>query len=246
MNSARAALNLCHKAARITALALTFSPLFFSSSLAQTSEAAKPETTTSVAPYSLFQYSALTSSTDTVNATRVPVVDSTGKIHYWDVSLLFDANSAGDLTLAAGYPKISKSANPNSANFKAGTYVAPSIDFGGTGIIVVAGPSVLPGGGTAWTISLPNGSNGGTDPNSAVWYVEPIASNPLAARIQAAGITSTQWSYGLGSGYGWAGNSLLGFMQVGNTLTIADFTQGNFPYSDHSMPVAQITYTLKP
>jgi hypothetical protein len=73
--------------------------------------------------------------------------------------------------------------------------------------------------------------------------VGPIANNPYAAQIKAAGITSTAWSYGIStSNYGrWGVATLIGVSQIGNTLTIVSF------YSvTNGVPYDQITYTLTP
>jgi len=228
---------------RLALLALGALALCASSASAQTTEKAKPATTTTVTPYALFQDGGLTSATNTVDATRVPAVDSSGNLHYWDVSLIFDTDSSGDVTLAPGYPKITLSANPLSSNFKAGTYVVASGIDGGKDIIVVSGPSVLSGGATAWTLAGGPGSSSLTTPTTAVWYMEPtIASSPLASRITKAGIANSQLSYGVsGAGGYWCTDSLLGFSQVGNSLTISDYSS----CGDHSTPVDQRTYTLQ-
>ena len=67
-----------------------------------------------------------------------------------------------------------------------------------------------------------------TYPSSATWYVGPIANSPLAARLKAAGITSTAWSYGVTGGEAcynnWPDNTLIGLSQTGNKLTIVSFT----------------------
>ena len=78
-------------------------------------------------------------------------------------------------------------------------------------------------------------------------YDGTITNNPIYARIQAAEIKFTGWSYGFGGGYyggegsDWYTNSLLGFSQVGDTLTIQSFTDASG--KDHSQPVNQVTYT---
>ena len=201
---------------------------------------------TSGTPSILFQDAGVATSTNTIDVTRVPVVNSKGTITYYDISLVFEQSGSGEPVLVSGSPVVATSAKPNSANFIAGTYIAPTGMFDNNGIITVSGPSALAGGGTEWTLTLPSGAYGETYPNSAVWYVEPIASNPLAARIQKAGLTSTQYSYGVGNTFTdhWYENSLLGFSQSGNSLTITDFTNlGNDV--DQSTSADQITYILQ-
>lgn len=206
--------------------------------------------TAATAPYALFQDSTITSSGNSVMATRVPTVSSTGQIVYYDVTLLFAEDASGGLTLASGYPKVVKSANPITSAFVAGSYIGPSTVLNGEAKISVAGPGIAPGGATEWSLNATTGAASCTYPTSATWYVSSsLASSPLAARLKAAGITSTAFSYGtVGSGQctidnSWRADSLIGVSQTGNKLTIVNFTL----YStgkDQSQWVDQITYTL--
>jgi len=204
-----------------------------------------------VTPNSQFQYSALTGSGNTVLATRVPVVTSTGAIVYKDVTLLFAADANGGLTLAPGYPHVVDSPNLLVSSFKPGNYVGPSTILSGKAKITVSGPGITSGGVTAWSLAAPTGADYCTYPSSATWYVGSIASNPLAARLKAAGITSTAWSYGVGNSRNncysnsgdWQTNTLIGLSQIGNTITIVSFTNNG---KDYAAPQDQITYTLAP
>lgn len=195
-------------------------------------------------PYLQMQYSTLTGSGNTITATMLPVVTSTG-ITYQNVTLLFDVDSSGNITLAPGYPQLVPSPTPIISGFLAGNYVGPSTIFGGKALITVSGPSVGPGGTTEWTISASSGANACTYPDSATWYVGPLTSNPLSARLKKDGITSPDYSYGVGSSQctnalHWGTNTLLGLSQVGDTLTIYSYTYNS---ADSSLPVDQITYT---
>ena len=206
-------------------------------------------------PNSQFQYSALSGSTNTIVASRVPVVTATGAVVYKDIRLLFVTASDGKLVLAPGYPSVENSPNLVVSAFKPGNYVGPSTILGGAAKITVSGPGVAPGGATQWSLSTSTGASQNTYPSSASWYVGPIASNPLAARLRSAGITSTAWSYGVGGGgggygaaydhtyYSWRPGSLIGVSQSGNAVTIFSFTYNG---TDHATPVDQITYTLRP
>ena len=199
--------------------------------------------TTSPPPYVLFQYSTLTGSGNTVTAVRIPVVTATGSTIYKNMTLQFNVDSAVNLTLASGYPKVVLAPSPIMSSFKVGRYVGPTTILNGEAIINVAGPGVTAGGATEWSLASGAGAAVCTYPGTATWYVGPLASSPLAARLKNAGLTSTAWSYGVG-GTGcypaWAANSLLGFSQVGNTLTIVSFTYNGI---DKSEPVDTITYT---
>jgi hypothetical protein len=196
-------------------------------------------------PYALFQQSTLTGSGNTINATQIPVVLASGIVAYLNCTLQFNVDSNGNLTLSPGFPQISQAPAVITANFKAGRYVGPAAGTYTGFTVNVAGPGILDGGATAWSLSAPTGASNNTYPITATWYVGPIASNPLAARLKSAGITSTAWSYGTGSssfGNPWSPNSLIGVSQIGNTLTLASFTYN----ADSSTPQGQITYTLAP
>jgi hypothetical protein len=130
--------------------------------------------------------------------------------------------------------------------FKTGRYFTPSTILAGKGAIDIVGPGVADSGATLFSLANAPGVDQCTYPVTAIWFVGPIANNPLvAARLSKAGITSTAWSYGVGDSIycaaGWGSNDLLGFSQIGNTLSIARFTSSG---SDHAAPVDQITYTL--
>jgi hypothetical protein len=185
-------------------------------------------------PYALFERSTLTASGNTINAIQVPVVLASGITVYLNLSLQFLVDSTGNLTLASGYPQVTPSPILLTGSFVAGKYVGYS-----SSTLNVTGPGVLDGGVTQWTSVGSCGQTGS-------WYAGPIASNPLAARLNLAKITSTAWSYGIGSvcGLGNAPTSLIGVSQVGNTLTFVSFTVNG--RDDTNLPVDQIVYTLVP
>jgi hypothetical protein len=194
-------------------------------------------------PYALFQYSTLTGSGNTFTATWVPVVTASGTV-YKNITFLFDVSSTGVLTIAPGYPEIVPSPTPLISSFQAGKYVGPSTIYNGEMIINVSGPGIAPGGATEWSLAAATGAYYYTYPATGTWYVGPIASNPLAARLKAAGITSTAWSYGVStSEYGspWATNTLIGVSQTSNAITFVSFTD---THGDHNEYVDTITYTL--
>jgi hypothetical protein len=194
-------------------------------------------------PYLLFQYSTLTSSGNAITATWVPVVTASGTV-YKDITLLFNLDSAGVLTLAPGYPAVVASPASLASSFKAGKYQGPGSMS--NYVMTINGPGITTGGATEWSLAAVPGVPYYSYPISATWYVGPITSNPLAARLKAAGITSTAWSYGIAnSACGcsqWLTNTLIGVSQTGNALTIVSFTSNG----DHSEPIDQITYTLTP
>ncbi len=196
-------------------------------------------------PRPLFQFSTISGADNVITATRVPVVTGTGAIVYKNVIVRFEAAADGSLTIAEGYPEYVDPPSPLVSSFRAGNYVAPRNIVSGQGFITVAGPGVADGGNTQWSISTGTNSNQFTYPSTATFYTGSIDSNPLAERIKKAGLTSTAWSYGFGGTAGvrnWAPNSLLGFSQIGNTITVASFTDATLV--DKSLPVDQVTFTI--
>ena len=58
-------------------------------------------------PYALSQYSTMTGSDSTITASRVPVVTAAGNTIYKNITIQFDVDSDGNLTLSPENPKIS-------------------------------------------------------------------------------------------------------------------------------------------
>jgi hypothetical protein len=199
-----------------------------------------------------FQYAALTGSGNIITLTRVPVITSGGQTVYQDVTLQFDNDGSGNLTLSSGFPLFAPSPSLQVSSFQTGPYAGPGSVANGNAAIAVSGPGVVSGGSTAWSTISAAGADPCTYPASSTWYVGPLANNPMAARLTKAGITSTAWSYGIsGNGiafscggslsFHWGNGSIIGVSQTGNTITFASFTNNSF---DQASPVDQITYTL--
>ncbi|HEX4770810.1 MAG TPA: hypothetical protein VH351_08285 [Bryobacteraceae bacterium] len=207
-------------------------------------EAVGPEPNTTASPFASFQYATLTGTTNTVNASLLPVVNSSGVTVLENVTLNFGFNSSGQLIISSLH---AVPAPPSVVSgFKAGHYCGPT-SWSTNLVIAVSGPGLTSGGATEWTLANTPAAYYNTYPSSATWYVGTVTNNPIYARLSKAGVKFTGWSYGIGGGaYGgegsdWSTNSLLGFSQVGNTLTIQSFTDNSGV--DHSQPVNQITYT---
>jgi hypothetical protein len=199
-----------------------------------------------------FQYAALTGSGNTITLTRVPVTTSSGQIVYQDITLQFDNDSSGNLTLTNGFPMFALSPSLQVSSFQTGNYAGPGSVANGNAVITVNGPGVVSGGSTAWSSISAGNADPCTFPVSATWYVGPVSNNPMAARLTKAGITSTAWSYGIsGNGiafscggslsFHWSNGSIIGVSQTGNSITFASFTNNGF---DQASPVDQITYSL--
>lgn len=210
-------------------------------------------------PYALFQFSTLTGSGTTITATQVPVVIGSGITVYVNLTMQFNVDANGSMTLAPGYPQVVAAPILLSSSFLAGKYVGPSSILGGKVTATVSGPGVSDGGASVWSLNATS-SDPCTYPSSATWYTGPIVSSPVAARLTKAGITSTAWSYGVGGGpgyfvtcasgsgfskYFWGPGTLIGVSQSGNAITIASFTDAAAGV-DRNAPVDQITFTLAP
>jgi len=180
------------------------------------------------------------------------VINSSGQTIYQDITLQFDADSDGNLTLTAGYPMVTPSPNLLVSSFQAGRYAGPRSAANGKAGVTISGPGISTGGSTAWSLASNSDADPCTYPGSATWYVGPAENNPLAARIKKANITSTAWTFGIaGNGiafscggslsFAWGNGAIVGVSQTGNTITFASFTNNSF---DQASPVDQITYTL--
>ncbi len=213
---------------------------------------ASAQSTTTPASGPQLQYSALTGSGNTIVATRVPVINASGQTIYQDITLQFDTDASGNLTLTAGYPMITTSPNLLVSTFQPGSYTGPRSVANGQASVTVNGPGVVTGGATAWSSTSTSGSDPCTYPVSATWYVGPMENSPLAARLKKVNITTTAWSFGVSGGgiafscggspfFSWGNGSIIGVSQTGNTITFASFTNNGF---DSASPVDQVTYTL--
>jgi hypothetical protein len=197
-------------------------------------------------PSILLQYASVVSAAYTITITRAPVTTSTGAVIYEDITLQFAVGATGQITFASSEPTVVPSPNLLVAGFEAGTYVNAAV--GENMGFVLAGPGIG-AGVSVWSITLAATYWYATTPGNATFWVGPIANSPIAARLTAAKITSNDWSYGvLGTqeAYAapyWSVGDLLGFSQVGNTVTVARFT--NNLKVDVNLPVDQFTYTLK-
>ncbi len=164
---------------------------------------------------------------------------------------VFLAGTKGGLTLAPGYPKIQSCPSPIPSSFLPGNYAGPPTIAKGKYLVTVSGPVAGPGGQTEWSLVTTKGADTCTVPVTATWYTGPIADNPLAARLKKAGITASNYSYGIvGAGppcgdsqydvYFPAGG-LIGVLQFGDQLQIFNFTSSG----DLKLPDASIPYTLQ-
>jgi len=247
----RKALRFCRRSAWLAAFLAVFATVWVTADHAQT-QIAPFERAVATVPYSLFQDATLTGSGNTITATWLPVVTASGATIHKNVTLQFNVDALGNLTVTAGYPKVVPSPAPLVSSFEAGNYQGPSSVLSGDALITVSGPGVTTGGATEWSSATSSGASTCTYPSSAAWYVGPIASNPFATRISAAQIpaaTVAAYSWGVtgnnecgGIDYYYGPNALIALSQTNGTLTIVSFSYNG---TDYSTPQSQITYTLK-
>jgi hypothetical protein len=234
---------LRRRVAPLAAFAIVLSTAWVVLAHAQT-QATASEQPPATTPEALFQNSTLTATTNTINATWLPVVTSTGKILYDDVTIQFAVAADGTLSVSS----LLQNPSPKAIidHFKAGNYIGPSNDP--NFLITVSGPSIGPGGATDWSLVVSTGGDPCTLPSDATWWVGPIKKSPYWPRIKAAGVPLEGYFYGVGGnpgncgsrGLNWGENSLLGFFQNGPVLEITSFT---FESTDYPQPQDEIPYT---
>ena len=147
-----------------------------------------------------FQYATLTATTNTINATMVPVTRADGTVAYLNLTIPFNVtqDAQGNIHVVAGTVTQVPSPLPQVNSFIAGKYVG--YYDGSPMYITLSGPGVTTGGATEWTIMVTPGTTaaGCTFPSNAMFYVGPLTSNPLYnTRLSQAKITSNVYSYGI-------------------------------------------------
>jgi hypothetical protein len=180
------------------------------------------------------QSTSITGVSDTLKASRVPVRNNTGAIKYYDVTFKLQLDSAGIPVLAPFSPVVSLSPALLSAAFQAGKY---KDSYGN--VYTVTGPGATTAGRTNWNVLMTKPS---TSPSctgctfDGSWTTGPIAGHPLQTKIAAQGIALTAYSWGTTKVMGTVSSSsesrlgscsdfdsIVGFVQVGNQLTMHGF-----------------------
>src|ERR1700733_7610163 len=111
---------------RPTTVMISFAAIWLSIAGAQTT------------PSALFQQSTLTGSNNTITATQIPVVTSSGAVIYLNATIQFNVDGNGNLTISSGSPQITPAPTVVNGSFKAGTYVGPSSILGGKAVVTVS------------------------------------------------------------------------------------------------------------
>jgi hypothetical protein len=167
-----------------------------------------------------------------VEIRRVPVQDSVGAIKYLDISLSFDVNNSGEISLSPGSPQITPSPKLKVGEFKQGVYVGTIKSV----LYDVGSPGVAPGGRAAGSINFRSGTGVGSTEFCHLnisWITGPIQGHPNEAALTAAGITSTALSWGTAGVVekrcypGWESGNIVGAIQTGDQLSIHNFGKDN-------------------
>ncbi len=194
-------------------------------------------------PAMFFEDSSVIGIGDTITALQVPIRTATGDFIFKDVTIVLDVDTKGNLRWATAKPLATPSPVLQTSNIRAGIYLSPTSTQEG---IRITGPTAIGNGGEAeWAITVGPGKIANiSPPNPAVFYTGPLAKSPLEARLAKAGLTSTQYNYGvIGTTSGtWFSNALVGLRLIGNQLAVALFTDSSG--TDHKDPVTQIIYTF--
>ena len=182
------------------------------------------------------QQATINGAADAVTLTRVPVRKADGSIIYKDISLFFNVDSVGNVTLPPTFVQITPSPTINVGAFKPGaysgymvfTYCPPDSNDDFT----VGSPGVGSGGRISGSIQRVTCSSGNVF--HASWTSGPITGHPLQAQLNAAGITSTAYNWGvMGTAgnqtvvSGWKAGDIIGAVQTGNQLSLVNFGVDN-------------------
>lgn len=199
-------------------------------------------------PGAFFNQAGVIGLNDMITTSHVPVQTSTGAIIFKDVTIQINVDAAGNLTYATTAPIAKLSPTLSSSNINAGTY---SFSLNATFGILVSGPAPIGSGGEAqWSIA-PAAGLSCMNPSPATFYTGPalaIANSTLAARVKAAGITATQYAFGIvdeaacrDDGNFHVG-ALIGVTTVGSQLMVSSFTPNSGV--DQKAPVETVIFNF--
>jgi len=191
-------------------------------------------------PRASFGSALITGADNRITVTRVPVIDSAGKVTYRDVTVNFNVSNTGALTL--GTPTNNPSPNLVTSGFQAGDYK----DSRGN-VYKVTGPSVIPGTTrTLWALALVSAGFDATK-FSMSWVTGSVAGHPNQSSLTPRKITSSSFSWGIvgardGSSafpfWGWDNSEVVGAAQAGNQIVFYLF-EGADDIADKSMTLTK-------
>jgi hypothetical protein len=182
------------------------------------------------------QSATINGAADALTLTRVPVRKADGNIVYKDISMFFSVDSFGNITLPPASVQITSSPTINVGAFKPGTYNGYDVgNFCGGNLnndFTVGSPGVGSGGRISGSIQRITCSS--SNVFNASWTSGPITGHPHQAKLNAAGITSTAFNWGvMGTagpttvGSGWKAGDIIGAVQTGNQLTLQNYGVDN-------------------
>lgn len=181
-------------------------------------------------PRAFFQWGTANGVENRLSISRVPVTDGRGGVKYYDVSLVFNVDNTGRLTLNTGASRITASPNVAVGAFRPGKYYGGRFNCDE---FIVGAPGVVQGGRISGSIA-DDGCLLGDLSFNASWVAGPITGHPNEGALRAAGITYQGYSWGLVGevGYdwdasGWNPGDLIGVVQSGQQLILHNFGDDN-------------------
>jgi hypothetical protein len=161
--------------------------------------------------------------------TRIPVLDGSGVVKYYDVTIAFSVDSAGRLTINPSATKIAL-----SPNLAVGAFVPGVYNGGPSGCEhTVGAPGIAGGGRIAGSIADSNCGLFSLIFNAS-WVSGPITGHPNEAVLRAAGISFQGYSWGIlgdvgqdWQNFGWSPGDIVGVIQAGKQLIIHNFGNDN-------------------
>jgi hypothetical protein len=161
--------------------------------------------------------------------TRVPVIDASGIVKYYDITIAFSVDSAGKIALNPTATKIIASPNVAVGSFSPGTYKGGPANCDHA----VGTPGIVGGGRISGSIADSNCGLYSLRFNAS-WVSGLIVGHPNEAALRAAGIAFQGYSWGIlgnvgddWAGLGWQAGDVIGVIQAGRQLTIHNFGNDN-------------------
>jgi hypothetical protein len=183
-------------------------------------------------PTIFMESAAISGAGDALKLARVPVQKADGTVIYKDISMLFDVDNSGNVTLQPAFVRITASPTLVVGAFKPGTYNGYVAYYTGNPLrdttFKVGSPGVGSGGRISGSIQRITVYQ--NDGFNASWTSGAITGHPQQAKLNAAGITSTAYNWGvMGTAgpftisSGWKAGDIIGVIQNGNQLSIVNF-----------------------
>jgi hypothetical protein len=202
----------------------------------------------------------------TLSITRLPIHTANGII-YRDVTIELHVDDSGNVTLntdsaghavAGGLPGVLPTGHVTLSAPASGTiqlaqrpsaplvlqhFTPGTYEAAGSPLVKLAErPPENVHGLPTWSLTTIGDADGPLE--RATWYSGPAALNPVARRLEEAGIDSADYAYGTAAAGGnemFGGGAIIGVSQQGNTLKIVSFRKGCCSATDK--PVTQLVFS---